>query len=104
MIAYLAKFRGAQPVIHNLDESLQIRTQTSSQTNPYGKNKFKYGFETVWLLVRRPGNSNVLLARVSETGKDAKGHMQLEFVPLTDLDDHAALVEMHIDKLTELVA
>lgn len=97
MVQYLKKFKRVQPIIHNVGEGLQIRTQAANQTTPEGRAKF-LGKETVWLSIKYPQQAPINLARLSEL-KSKK----LDFEVLM-LDQYEALVSKYLAELIKIAA
>ena len=96
MSCYMTKYRRTQATIHNLGDGLQIRTTTPIQSTIWGRNKFKFGYETVWLQIKQPNKEPVVIARLSETK-----HLPHAFSDLA-IKEYQELINKHLDTLSEL--
>ena len=96
MLNYLHKFKKMQATVHQLGDSLQIRTQPANQTTKEGKAKFTTGLETVWLSIKHPNKMPINLARLSE-----QPNKEFDFEVLL-LGEYEDLVVKHFDKLVDI--
>lgn len=96
---YMKKYGGISPNIHNLPNSLQIRTITAVQSTPRGKKKLYYNLETVLLQVRSRGQKPMLIARLSE---ELNNKLDWELNE-ENFIKHTAALEHNLVTLKELV-
>ena len=98
MEAYLKKNSRLQANIHNLGDSLQIRTTTPVLSNPYGRRKFHEGLDTVWLQIKKPNYRPVIIARLSE-----EYDKSLDF-QVFKLEQYEPLIKTHLQELKNIIS
>lgn len=83
--AFLKENRGTKEVTVNKPHNIRIQTQKMNQTDPYGKIKFHTGRETVTMLIQRPGNPKIVLARLHEAEDGTLEFTEVELSKYLDI-------------------